>query len=120
MLDVNVHDTYFVFSKTDLTIVISILFTIIGLGYWIMLKANRKLSKWLNLTHIAVTFGGMITISLVPYLFNSKTESEFPLFDDLSRQNITITIVAIIIIFGQLFYLINLIIGIFNKNKTSG
>ncbi len=120
ILDVNVHDTYFVFSKTDLTIVISILFMIIGLGYRIMLKAKRNLSKWLNLTHIVLTFGGIITISLIPYLFNYKTETEFPLFDDLAGQNITIIIVTILILFGQLIYLTNLITGMFNKNKTSG
>lgn len=119
-LDINVHDTYYVIAYFYLTILISILFGIIGIGYWLMLTANRKLSKWLNLTHIVLTIGGIVTIILIPYLLNSRTESEYPLFDGLATQNLIISIVAILIFFGQLIYISNLIIGIFNKNKTSG
>ena len=72
MLDINVHDTYFVFSQIDLTILISILFGIIGLGYWIMLKTNRKLSKWLNLIHITLTFGGILLIWILAQLFRES------------------------------------------------
>ena len=72
MLDINVHDTYFVFSQIDLTILISILFGIIGIGYWIMLKANRKLSKWLNLIHITLTFGGILLIWILAQLFRES------------------------------------------------
>jgi len=120
IIDLNIHDTYFVFSKADLSIMISILFTTIGIGYWIMLKSNRKLSKWLNFIHIALTIGGIITIILIPYLLSSKTESEYPLFDGLAKQNLMIGIVTILIFFGQFIYITNLIIGILNKNKNSG
>ena len=117
MLDINVHDTYFVFSQIDLTILISILFGIIGIGYWIMLKANRKLSKWLNLIHITLTFGGILLIWILAQLFReSIMEYNF-------NNNLTfgIYLIALIAIFGQLIYPINIISGIIKKrNKTSG
>ncbi len=117
MLDINVHDTYFVFSQIDLTILISILFGIIGIGYWIMLKANRKLSKWLNLIHITLTFGGILLIWILAQLFReSIMEYNF-------NNNLTfgIYLIALIAIFGQLIYPINIISGIIkNRNKTSG
>ena len=117
ILDVNIHDTYFVFSKTDLTIVISILFTIIGLGYWIMLKANRKLTKWLNLTHIVLTFGGIFLMWILTKLFpESIMEYDF-------NYNLAwgIYLIALITIFGQIIFPINIISGIIKKpNKTSG
>ena len=117
ILDINVHDTYFIFSPIDLTILISILFGIIGIGYWIMLKANIKLSKWLNLIHITLTFGGILLIWILAQLFReSIMEYNF-------NNNLTfgIYLIALIAFFGQLIYPINIISGIIKKrNKTSG
>lgn len=118
-LDINVHDTYFVIAHFHIAVLISILFGIIGVGYWIMKKANRKLSKWLNWTHIVLTIGGLIAIFGISYLsLGSDTHSQFPYFDELERKNSILTSIIFIVIFGQLMYLINLIIGIFIKNKT--
>ncbi|MFT6938397.1 MAG: cytochrome c oxidase subunit 1 [Saprospiraceae bacterium] len=44
-LVINVHYTYYVFKYIHLTMLISILFGIIGIGYWIMEKANKRISK---------------------------------------------------------------------------
>lgn len=114
-LVINKYDTYYVFSLTDLNILISILFAIIGLGYWIMIKANRKLSKWLNLTHIALTFGGILIIWVFSQLYReSIVEFDF-------NENLTLAIysIAFIAVVGQIIFPINIIIG-FIKNKTSG
>ena len=114
-LVINKYDTYYVFSLTDLNIVISILFTIIGLGYWIMLKTNRKLSKCLNLTHVALTFGGILLIWILSQLYReSIVEFDF-------NENLTLAIysIALIAVFGQIIYPINIISGLI-KNKTSG
>ncbi len=116
MLDINVHDTYFVFSQIDLIILISILFGIIGLGYWIMLKANRKLFKWLNLIHIVFTLGGTLLIWILSQFFREAIME----FDFNNNLALVIYLIALIIIFGQIIYLINIINGIIRKqNKTS-
>jgi hypothetical protein len=114
-LVINKYDTYYVFSLTDLNIVISVLFAIIGLGYWIMLKTNRKLSKWLNLTHIALTFGGVLLIWVLSQLYReSIVEFDF-------NENLTLAIysIAFITVVGQIIFPINIISGLI-KNKTSG
>jgi len=111
----NVHDTYFVIATNDLIILISILFGIIGLGYWIMVKANRKLSKWLNLIHIALTFGGILLIWILSQFFRESI-MEFEFNDNLT---LAIYIIALILVLGQIIYPVNIIGGLI-KNKTSG
>lgn len=107
-VDINVHDTYYVIANFHLATLISILFGIIGMGYWLMLKANRKLSKLLNLIHIIITFGGILLIFILSQLFReSIMEYNF-------NNNLTLVIYAIagIVIFGQIIYLFNIISGI--------
>lgn len=114
MLNVNTYDTYFVFSITDLTMVVSSLFAIIGFGYWIMLKVNRKLSKWLNLIHIALTFGGIMFIRILAQLFREPMlEYEFN-----NYLTLIITLIILLMIVGQLIFLINIIYGLRTKKKS--
>ena len=117
VLDINVHDTYYIIAYLHLATLISILFGIIGMGYWFMLKANKKLSKWLNLIHITLTFGGILLVWILAQLFReSIMEYNF-------NNNLTLVIylIALIAIFGQIIYPINIISGIIRKqNKTSG
>ena len=110
-LDINIHDTYYVFSLTDLNILISVLFAIIGLGYWIMLKANRKLSKWMNLTHITLTFGGILLIWILAQLFRES----FMEYDFNNNLTLAIYLITIIVVFGQIIYPINLVRGLIKK-----
>ncbi|WP_066219740.1 cbb3-type cytochrome c oxidase subunit I [Formosa haliotis] len=121
-LDINIHDTYYVIAHFHLAILISILFGIIGIGYWIMQKADRKLSKWLNWIHIGLTFGGIILILILSQLYREpKTDTILSDFDFNQKLDIIIFIILLITIFGQVIYPINLISGIIKKRKkTSG
>ena len=110
-LDINIHDTYYIFSLTDLNILISVLFAIIGLGYWIMLKANRKLSKWLNLIHITLTFGGILLIWILAQLFRES----FMEYDFNNNLTLAIYLITFIVVFGQIIYLINIVRGLIKK-----
>ena len=108
MMNINVLDTYFVFSQMSFAILISVLFGIIGLGYWIIQKTNRKLSKRLNLIHIMLTFGGIFLIWILAQLFRESG------MDYAFNNNLTLAIysIALITILGQLIYPINLIRGL--------
>ena len=111
MMNINVFDTYFVFNQIDLAILISILFSIIGFGYWIMQRTNRNLSKRLNFVHISLTFGGILLIAIFAQLFRE------PGMDFAFNNYLTLGIysIALIVILGQGIYIINVIRGIIRK-----
>lgn len=117
VLDINVRDTYYVVEYLHLASIISILFGIIGIGYWIMLKANRKLTKWLNWTHIGLTFGGPLVVWILTLFYRTEI-MEYGFNNNLT---IIITLILLLIVLGQLVFPINIIYGfIKRKNKTSG
>jgi len=117
VLDINVHDTYYVIAYFHLATLISILFGIIGIGYWIMQKAGRKLSKWLNWTHVGLTFGGILIVWILTKFYRTEI-MEYEFNNNLS---LIITLIVLIMIVGQLIFPINIIYGLTKKrNKTSG
>ena len=114
VLVINIHATYYVFKYNDLTTLISIYFGFIGIGYWIMLKMKKKLSKRFNFIHITITYLGLILIwGLTKFFRNSIMEYDF-------NDNLTLVIylISMIIIIGQVIYPINIIKGIKNHLLT--
>lgn len=116
VLGINVHDTYFVIAYFHLTILFSIIFSAIGLGYWVMQNANRKLSKWLSGIHIGLTFGGILFVFILTRLFKEDIlEYEF---NNLLTS--IITLIIIIITLGQIIFPINIINALLKKkNQTT-
>lgn len=108
MMNINVLDSYFVFNQIDLAILISILFAIIGFGYWIMHRTNRNLSQRLNFAHIFLTFGGILLIGILAQLFRD------PGMDFAFNNYLTLAIysIALIAILGQGIYILNVVRGI--------
>jgi heme/copper-type cytochrome/quinol oxidase subunit 1 len=116
-IDINIHDTYFVMSNYHFATLISILFGIIGLIYWIAKKVNGKLSERLNLIHVALTFGGILLILILNEFFR-KSIMEYDFNENLTM---VIYLITAVVIFGQIIFPINIIRGIIQKrNKTSG
>jgi cytochrome c oxidase subunit 1 len=113
--DINIEDTYFVIGYFHISLPISIFFGLIGLGYWLMLKGNKKLSQWLSLIHIIVTFGGLFVLFVIPYYTFTDNESAFPLYHNYAKVNMIKIIAISAIVFGQMIYFINLVTGIFRK-----
>ncbi|MBO0321436.1 cbb3-type cytochrome c oxidase subunit I [Muricauda sp. CAU 1633] len=111
VLDINVHDTYYVIAHLHLAILVSILFGIIGIGYWAMKKADKQLSKWLNGTHIGLTFGGTFLVWVLTKFYRTEImEYEFN-----NYLSMVITIVILLIILGQLIFPINIIYGLIKR-----
>src|SRR5690606_31523039 len=111
MMNINVLDTYFVFDQIDLAILISILFAIIGFGYWIMQRSNRNLSKRLNFAHIFLTFGGILLIGILAQQFRDPGKD----FAFNNYLTLAIYSIALIAILGQGVYLINILRAIRRK-----
>ncbi len=115
VLDINVHDTYYVIPYLHLAMLISILFGIIGIGYWIMQKADRKLSEWLNWIHIGLTFGGTLIVGILIQFYRTEImEYEFN-----SNLTLIISLIILIVVLGQLVFPVNIIYGLIKK-KNSG
>ncbi|WP_418312520.1 cbb3-type cytochrome c oxidase subunit I [Polaribacter reichenbachii] len=114
-MDINIHDTYYVISNYHFATLISILFGIIGLIYWIVKKVNGNLSKRLNLIHVTLTFGGIFLILILNEFFR-KSIMEYDFNENLTM---VIYLISAIVIFGQIIFPINIIRGIIRKrNKT--
>ncbi len=114
-LDINVHDTYFVIAYFHFAALISILFAIIGVGYYLIQKSDRKLSKWLNSTHIGLTFGGTIVVLILTQFYREDV-MEYEFNNNLS---LSILFVIFLMVLGQLIFPINIIYGLMNKKSQT-
>ena len=82
-----------------------------------MQKADRKLSKWLNWTHVGLTFGGILVVWILTKFYRTEI-MEYEFNNNLS---LIITLIVLLMIVGQLIFPINIIYGLTKKrNKTSG
>jgi heme/copper-type cytochrome/quinol oxidase subunit 1 len=120
IFDLNIHDTYYVITNFDLSILLSFLYFINGFGYWFVeKKLNRKLIKSLTIIHSIIFIGGFITYWLVYLYVKMNSNKSFPLFDDYETINETLVIIFILIVaIGIPIYIINLLIGIIFKRKA--
>jgi len=73
MIDVQMHDTYIVFSPIELGAMISAFLGLFGMIYWLM--RNKKLIDWMTIVHVIVSF---IIILIFMIIFTSTGKnSEF-------------------------------------------
>jgi len=119
-LDINIHDTYFIIAHFHVAVVFSLLFFLMGLGYWLVQKVLKKqLVKSLTLIHSLIVIGGFVfywLLMLYIRLFPEDKHDPFP--SDLYRVNVIIASEFLLIIcIGIPIYIINLLIGIFRKSK---
>lgn len=121
VLDINIHDTYFVISNLDLTVFLSFSYFLNGFGYWIVQKKlNRNLIKSLTIIHSIILIGGFISYWLVLGYSKLFIKKPFPLFDDYEIINQTLVIItSLIVAIGIPIYCLNLLIGVFKNKKTN-
>jgi len=113
VLDINLHDTYYVIAWNQLALISSILFGIIGIGYWMMQKGNRKLSKSLNWIHFGLTFGGILILLILNQLYRTEIMN----VEYNNNLTLIISLILLIMIFGQFVFAINIIYGLLKKKK---
>ncbi|MDF4204446.1 hypothetical protein PXD56_15835 [Maribacter sp. SA7] len=115
-LVINIYDTYLVMDLINLTVLISIIFGILGFGYWVIIKLNRKLLNWLTVIHLILTILGFLILLLIPIIspeiHQDSPGLDFVFHHDLGQIGISTLFLVIII---QLLYLINIITALFRK-----
>lgn len=121
LIDINVHDTYFILHLFHLISFISFLYFIEGSVYWVLKKLKISLIGYLTQIHLFFTVGGLFVYFLLMTIFKDDTEVEPGVFNETSILGWMIIVIICTILFSQILFLINVIIGLikcFVRNKT--
>jgi len=121
ILDINIHDTYYVIANYHLTILLFTSYFLMGLGYWLVQKLFKKrLLKSLTIIHTVILIGSFI-IYWIAFFYGKLFLQNlvFPeFFDDHQLINITLFYELLLIMFvATPIYIINLLIGLFRKKN---
>nr|WP_315194936.1 hypothetical protein [uncultured Flavobacterium sp.] len=116
-LDINVHDTYFVIPHFYVAVILSIIYSIYGFGYWLVQdKFKKRLVKILTIIHSVFLIGSFLAYWTVIYYTRLFATNNSPLFDNYQTINITLVICSILCLIALPIYITNLAIGIFRKH----
>jgi len=119
-LGINVHDTVFIIAKLHVAIFISLLFAILGQGYWMMNRLKRKLSNWLSRSHTTITLGALLISWILSFVDLSKNiDSDSAVFDSSHLYELILILIIIMVLLAQILYVINLFIGMFRPHRTN-
>lgn len=69
-IDINFHDTYYVFAKSHIFRVLTIWFTLCGLGYWIIIKYKSEPIYTLTLLHVVLSCLAIFQLTLPNKTYN--------------------------------------------------
>lgn len=120
ILDINVHDTYFVISNYDCTLILFTTYFLMGILYWLFEKLPQKqLIKPLTIIHSTILIGSFIIYWLIIFLDDKLfvVDPNFPLLNYKDQLiNIILVIELFIITFlGIPIFIINLLIGLLRR-----
>jgi heme/copper-type cytochrome/quinol oxidase subunit 1 len=113
-LDINIHETYIIIALLHLAVLTSIIFGILGLGYWVVIKLNRRLVNWLTIIHLIITVISLCLIILIPFFLPESNQGITSLYFD---AQVTITLSALVAVCIQSLYLVNIITALIRKTN---
>ncbi|MFK7983338.1 MAG: hypothetical protein AB8G86_25380 [Saprospiraceae bacterium] len=111
VIDLQWHDTYWVIAFYHLAIPISIIFGGIGLLYWLF--RQKSMIKWMTVFHTLITILPIFTFFIING-FSSEAEADYIAADMISRSK-PYFIVVLLSLFGQILFVLNLLIALFKK-----
>jgi len=125
LLDIGMHDTYFVVSYTHILTGLGILFLLFTLVTWGISKLARRLSPVLNWLHYGLTMICLLIIVVLIYKLNSNNfingdYSVYEVFDKYDSQTTMtdwIGKTGFIFILSQLLFIVNIIRAFVVKGK---
>jgi len=116
----NIHASYYIISQLWISVLISLLFGLIGIGYYLIITTNRKLYTWMTIIHVATTLLGFVIILLLPYInFGVDATTPLHLFDEEVMQTRVKICMFLLLILGQVIYILNISIASFRKKRLA-
>jgi heme/copper-type cytochrome/quinol oxidase subunit 1 len=113
VLDINVHDTYFVIHNSHILQLLAIIYSFLGFIYWLFQKMNIKLVKPLTQLHTSTSIIIIPLYFICSYLLELLyPPSNFPLFDDTQNFQLLIAVITLIGLLAQLLIIFNIIISL--------
>ncbi|WP_417871350.1 hypothetical protein [Winogradskyella sp.] len=113
VLDINVHDTYFVIHHAHILQLIAFLYILLGFIYWFFKRINIKLIKALTQLHTSISILIFPLYIICSYLLELLyPPSNFTLFDDTQNFQLLITVITLIGLLAQLLFIFNIVVSI--------
>ncbi len=123
IIDINVHDTYYIIHLFHLISLISFFYFLLGSFYWVSNKLKVPLVSHLTNIHLFTSIGGFFIYLASMLIFEDDSEIEPGIFNEYSILGWIILILICIIFISQILFLLNISIGLtkrlIKRNKTS-
>lgn len=112
-IGINIHDTYFLISKSFLGVLGAVGLGGIGLGYWLMGRLHKKLYPSLTGIHLVLTLGGLVFIGLASFVLSlSENFDELISRDTMELLESQIHITIAVILLAQVIFILNLLLSL--------
>ena len=121
-VDLHLHDTYFVIADSHFFWLLAILAVVVWTIY--LLTSKLLYSKALTWIHVVITLLTILLFALTPFFGNNLINPTsggyydyniWSSFDSYTRFFKTVTITILVLLFGQIIFVINLIAGLFKR-----
>jgi len=113
-VDIQIHDTYFVFALIHLAVPISIILAGIAVLYWLF--RQKEMIEWMTLFHTFITILPILLFFIWSGLPNENAVSNYIEGDRIVRSWFYLTSILLFFL-GQILFVINLLIALFKKDN---
>jgi hypothetical protein len=119
--DIALHDRYVIISKSQITVILALLFAFFTLILWILERNLKQLSPILNWLHFGLTVCGILILEV----FTSHSIMQFFLVefstDEFNKQEIWInewlSFLIVVVLFSQVLFIFNILRAFILKPK---
>lgn len=120
--DIALHDRYVIISKSQITVILALLFAFFTLILWILERNLKQLSPILNWLHFGLTVCGILILEVI------TSHSIMQIFlvefstDEFNKQEIWInewlSFLIVVVLFSQVLFIFNILRAFILKPKN--